>query len=98
MDVAKSSLVGLLLENGEDDLAAILAVSDLPDVLDIDRDGEALCAMGIPVDELAAPPAFDGMAEYREDRGDTGWIRQTEAVLSRRCAELVDMWIGHHRG
>jgi hypothetical protein len=73
VDVAKSSLVGLLLETGEDDLAAVLAVSDLPDVLDIDRDREALSALGIPVDELVAKRAYPAAAKRWRSRGDTGW-------------------------
>lgn len=94
VDVAKSSLVGLLLENGEDDLAAVLAVSELPDVLDIERDRDAMCAMGIPVDELASQPVFAGVTKGRANRGDTDRARQMEATVSRRWADLVDTWTG----
>ena len=92
MDVAKSSLVGLLLENGEDDLAAILAISELPDVLDIDCDGETLRALGIPIDELVAPSVFADVTKRRDNHGDAERTRQMETTISRRWADLVDMW------
>ena len=59
MRLAKSSLAGLLLGDGEEELAALLACSDLPDELDTDSDAQGLRVLGLDTDVLetdARPP------------------------------------------
>ena len=92
MNVAKSSLVGLLLDNGEDDLAVVLAGCSLPDIIDLDRDRDTLCALGIPVDDVT-PSVVSAASLTRHDDGGTVRAELMEATVSRRCADLVDAWI-----
>jgi hypothetical protein len=90
VQLSRSSLCNLLLEDGEEDLAVLVARADLPDVLDTGRDGTALAALGLGRDQLEAllpAVAADGEAPA-DDTGDAA-VRRT---LSSRWARLVSSW------
>ncbi len=87
MRLAKPSLINLLMEEGEEDTAVLLAASDLPDDLDSDRDAVALRALGLDEEDLLALlPAVAG----------TGLPSRNAAALDRtisqRWADLVADW------
>lgn len=96
MRLTRSSLCNLLLAEGDEDLAVLLAHADhLPDPLDSDRDGEALAALGLDGETLAALlPAVSGT-----DAGTgTGTLApaemaRLEQTISDRWAHLVDNWV-----
>lgn len=88
MNVSKSSLVNMLLEVGEENAAALLARSALPDEIDTDRDLDALVAFGLDrdqVDEIARLTI--GALDNRPGRDEMG------QTISRRWADLVDHWL-----
>ncbi|SEG93550.1 hypothetical protein SAMN04489712_13928 [Thermomonospora echinospora] len=94
MQLGKLSLINLLMEEGEEDSAVLLAGSDLPDTLDTDRDLPALRALGIDEDDLRTLlPAVTG----GPDRGP-GLSADAAAALDRtiseRWAALVAGWTG----
>ncbi|MFG1925380.1 hypothetical protein [Cryptosporangium sp. NPDC048952] len=92
MLVAKASLAGLLLEEGEEDLAVLLARSDLPDQIDVERDAANLTAIGLSGDELhALLPTITGGTGPGADMADL------EQTISDRWAYLVDDWTGTRR-
>ncbi|WP_035855643.1 hypothetical protein [Cryptosporangium arvum] len=94
MRVSKASLAGLLLEEGEEDLAVLLARSDLPDEIDVERDAPTLRAIGLSGDELhALLPTITGAAAHASmtDMSDL------EQAISDRWAYLVDDWTGTAR-
>jgi hypothetical protein len=87
--VAKASLAGLLLEEGEEDLAVLLARSDLPDEIDVDRDAATLTAIGLSGEELhALLPTLRGTAP----EGPASDMAVLEQTISDRWAHLVDDW------
>jgi hypothetical protein len=92
MKVAKPSLVAMLLEGGEENVAVLLARSPLPDELDTERDFAALLDFGLDREHLdevlrmtvgAAEPADANTRRRRDDM---------EQTISRRWANLVDQW------
>jgi len=91
--LSRSSLCGILLENGEEDLAVLIAAADLPDILDPVRDAPALALLGLDSGELQAllpavggdPSSADGAAH------STAHLSQT---ISDRWAHLVSVWTG----
>jgi hypothetical protein len=87
--VDKSNLVAMLLEVGEENAAVLLARSDLPDEIDIQRERDSLVAFGLDRDQV------DEVA--RLTIGDVGSTRrqrdEMEKTISRRCADLVDQWL-----
>jgi hypothetical protein len=87
--VNKSNLVAMLLEVGEENAAVLLARSDLPDEIDLQRDLDSLLAIGLDRDQV------DEVA--RLTIGDVGSNRrqrdEMETTISRRCADLVDQWL-----
>ncbi|HEU5393133.1 MAG TPA: hypothetical protein VFV73_45365 [Streptosporangiaceae bacterium] len=88
MRLSRSSLCGILLEEGEEDLAVLIAQADLPEVLDSDRDAAALAALGLGSDDLAALlPAVSGDPVT----GRRGRDELAQAV-SERWAHLVSAW------
>jgi len=88
MRLARSSLCSILLEEGEEDLAVLIAQADLPEILDSDRDAPALAALGLGSDDLAALlPAVSG----DPDTGRRGRDELAQAV-SERWAQLVSAW------
>ena len=52
MNVSKSNLVAILLEVGEENAAVLLARSDLPDEIDLQRDLDFLTALGLDRDQV----------------------------------------------
>ena len=52
MKVSKSNLVAILLEVGEENAAVLLARSDLPDEIDLQRDLDFLTALGLDPDQV----------------------------------------------
>jgi hypothetical protein len=96
MKLARSSLCGLLLEDGEEDLAVLIARAALPDVLDSETDAPALAAIGLREEELLALlPAIsadpDKAAEAVQAAEQSAMMAQT---LSARWAHLVTVWSG----
>jgi hypothetical protein len=90
MRLSRSSLCGILLEEGEEDLAVLIARADLPEILDSERDAAALAALGLGSDDLAALlPAVSGDPET----GRRGRDELAQAV-SDRWAHLVSAWTG----
>ena len=94
MRVSKASLAGLLLEEGEEDLAVLVARSDLPEEIDVERDAGPLAAIGLSGDELhALLPTIAGTASGgpagTESPNDMGQLEQT---ISDRWADLVTHW------
>ena len=88
MRLARSSLCSILLEEGEEDLAVLIARADLPEILDSDRDAAALAALGLGSDDLAALlPAVSGDPVT----GRRGRDELAQAV-SERWAHLVSAW------
>jgi hypothetical protein len=100
MKLARSSLCGLLLEDGEEDLAVLIARAALPDVLDSDTDAPALAAIGLSEEELLALlPAISAdpgkAAEAVQAAEKSARMAQT---LSDRWAHLVTVWSGAAEG
>ncbi len=92
MEVAKSSLVNMLLEDGEEDLAVLLARSSLPDDLDLDRDAAALAHLGLAHDDLLAMlPAVPG-GRVPSDADSFRRRRVMDSTVSQRWADLVTQW------
>ena len=88
MRLSRSSLCGILLEEGQEDLAVLIARADLPEILDSDRDAPALAALGLGSDDLAALlPAVSGDPVT----GRRGRDELAQAV-SERWAHLVSAW------
>lgn len=93
MNVGKSNLVAILLEIGEENAAVLLARSNLPDEIDLQRDVDFLTALGLErdqVDELAQ------LAIGSIESDDVNRQRQRgemETTISRRWADLVDQWL-----
>jgi hypothetical protein len=52
VNVGKSNLVAMLLEVGEENAAVLLARSDLPDEIDLERDLDALMLFGLDRDQV----------------------------------------------
>jgi hypothetical protein len=86
----KSSLCNLLLADGEEDLAVLIARSQLPELLDSERDAAALAEIGLDHDELVALlPAVTGDGRGQPSGADAGGMRRT---ISNRWADLVSQW------
>ena len=93
MNVAKSNLVAMLLEVGEENAAVLLARSDLPDEIDLHRDLDFLTALGLDrdqVDEVAQLTIGGIESDDENGRRQRG---EMETTISRRCADLVDQWL-----
>jgi hypothetical protein len=87
--VGKSNLVAMLLEVGEENAAVLLARSDLPDEIDLERELDSLMTLGLDrdqVDEVARLTIGD-VGSNRRERDEM------EKTISRRCADLVDQWL-----
>jgi hypothetical protein len=94
MRLSRSSLCSILLEEGEEDLAVLIARADLPEILDSDRDALALAGLGLGEDDLAALlPAMSG----EPLTGRRGRDELAQAV-SDRWAHLVSAWTGRADG
>ena len=79
----------MLLEVGEENAAVLLARSDLPDEIDLERELDSLVAFGLDrdqVDEVARLTIGDAGSNQRQRD-------EMEKTISRRCADLVDQWL-----
>jgi hypothetical protein len=91
--VNKPNLVAMLLEVGEENAAVLLARSDLPDEIDLERDLDSLAAFGLERDQMDEVAQLTiGGAESDDDDGRRQ-RGEMEMTLSRRCAALVDQWL-----
>lgn len=96
MRISKTSVVGLLLENGEEDLAVLLARSDLPDEIDSDVDADRLARIGLSTDEVSALlPAVAGSG--RRSGLSAHEHSALEQTISQRWADLVSVWVAGQR-
>jgi hypothetical protein len=94
MRLSRSSLCGVLLDEGEEDLAVLIAQADLPEILDSARDAPALAALGLGEDDLAALlPAVSGEPLTGRRGGD-----ELAQAVSDRWAHLVSAWTGRADG
>lgn len=93
MKVAKTSLVAMLLEVGEENVAVLLARSTLPDELDTERDLAVLIEYGLEPDSLEklASTAAESAADADESSIQLGG--DLDRVVSRRWADLVGQWV-----
>jgi hypothetical protein len=94
--LTRSSLCGILLGQGEEDLAVVIAHADLPEMLDSGRDAPVLAALGLNEEDLhALLPAVSGdpLTAGAGPSGET--VRLT---ISDRWAHLVSVWIGTGNG
>ncbi len=93
MNISKSNLVAMLLEVGEENAAVLLARSDLPDEIDLQREFNSLVAFGLDrqqVDEVAQMTI--GAVETDGENGHRQRA-EMETTISRRWADLVDQWL-----
>jgi hypothetical protein len=98
MKLARSSLCGILLEQGEENLAVLIARADLPEVLDSARDAPALATLGLGEQDLRdLLPAVSGdlLAAGAASTKDTAELSRT---ISDRWAHLVSVWTGTWNG
>lgn len=94
MRLSRSSLCSILLDEGEEDLAVLIAQADLPEILDSDRDAPVLAALGLGGEDLTALlPAVSGDPVT----GRRGRDELAQAV-SDRWANLVSAWTGRADG
>jgi hypothetical protein len=91
VQLTRSSLCSVLLEEGEENHAVLIARADLPEILDSTRDAPALAALGLGADELSdLLPAVSGGLPAAGSQ-ETAEVRRT---LSDRWANLVSVWTG----
>jgi hypothetical protein len=93
VNVSKSNLVAILLEVGEENSAVLLARSNLPDEIDLQRDLDSLTALGLDrdqVDEVARLTIGSIGSDEDSDQRQRG---EMETTISRRWADLVDQWL-----
>jgi hypothetical protein len=89
--VVKASLVNLLLEEGEENAAVMLAQSALPEFIDTDDDAGRLSEFGLAEDDVA--DLLDSAAHSGAvTAASEAEIRELEATISRRWADLVTRW------
>jgi hypothetical protein len=79
----------MLLEVGEENAAVLLARSDLPDEIDLQRDLDSLLVFGLDRDQVdeVARLTIGGVGSNLRQRDEM------ETTISRRCADLVDQWL-----
>lgn len=91
--VGKSHLVAMLLEVGEENAAVLLARSNLPDEIDLQRELDALMAFGLDRDQLDEMARLTIGGIGSNDDGIRRQRDEMEKTVSRRCADLVDRWL-----
>jgi hypothetical protein len=93
MTVGKPNLVAMLLEVGEENAAVLLARSDLPDEIDLQRDLDFLTALGLDRDQVdeVAQLVIGGLES--DDESGRRQRGEMEITISRRWADLVDQWL-----
>jgi hypothetical protein len=95
VQLTRSSLCSILLADGEENLAVLIARADLPEILDSTRDAPALAALGLSEEELRdLLPAVSGDLPTADSQ-ETAEVRRT---LSDRWAYLVSVWTGTWNG
>lgn len=92
MLVPKASVVAMLLEVGEENVAVLLARSTLPDMLDTDRDLDVLATYGLESDRVVqvVTSAVEAVAANEDDVEHGARLDRTVSV---RWADLVDDWV-----
>jgi hypothetical protein len=96
MKLTRSSLCGILLGQGEEDLAVLIAHADLPEMLDSGRDALVLATLGLNEEDLhALLPAVSGdpLTASAGTPGETARL-----TISDRWAHLVSVWTGTGNG
>jgi predicted NUDIX family phosphoesterase len=93
VNVGKSNLVAMLLEVGEENAAVLLARSDLPDEIDLERDLDALMLFGLDRDQVNEVARLTIGAIGTDDDNDRRQRGEMETTISRRWADLVDQWL-----
>ena len=92
MQLTRSSLCSILLENGEEDLAVLIARADLPEILDSASHAPMLADLGLSEEDLQALlPAVSGDPPTAGDNAEMAHRTQT---ISDRWADLVSVWTG----
>jgi hypothetical protein len=91
--VGKSHLVAMLSEVGEENAAVLLARSNLPDEIDLQRELDALMAFGLDRDQLDEVARLTIGGTGSNDDGTRRQRDEMEKTISRRCADLVDRWL-----
>jgi hypothetical protein len=95
VQLTRSSLCSILLGEGEENLAVLIARADLPEILDSTRDAPALAALGLGEDELRdLLPAVSGELPA----GDSKEMAEASRTISDRLAYLVSVWTGTWNG
>jgi hypothetical protein len=91
--VAKTSLVAMLLEAGEENAAVLLARSTLPEELDTDTDLDVLVTFGLERDQLDEVARMTIGEIEPEDVNTRRRRDEMDKAISRRWADLVDRWL-----
>ena len=93
VNVSKSNLVAMLLEVGEENAAVLLARSNLPDEIDLQRDLDFLTALGLDRDQVDEVAQLTIGSIESDDENDQRQRGEMETTISRRWADLVDQWL-----
>ena len=93
MKGAKTSLVAMLLEVGEENAAVLLARSTLPDELDTETDLDILLSFGLDRDQLDEVARLTIGGIEPEDVNTRRRRDAMDKAISRRWADLVDRWV-----
>jgi hypothetical protein len=92
MRLARSSLCAILLEQGEENLAVLIARAGLPEILDSARDAPALAALGLAEENLLnLLPAVRGDLPMAVPAA-AAEIDRLSRTVSDRWSDLVDIW------
>jgi hypothetical protein len=92
VQLTRSSLCSILLENGERDLAVLIARADLPEVLDSASHAPMLADLGLSEEDLQTLlPAVSGDLPAA---GDNAEMTNRTQTISDRWADLVSVWTG----
>jgi hypothetical protein len=90
--LTRSSLCGILMERGEEDLAVLIARADLPEILDSGRDASALAALGLSEEDLRALLPTLGGEPLTAGAGAPPEAARLSQTISDRWAHLVSVW------
>jgi predicted NUDIX family phosphoesterase len=71
----------------------LLARSDLPDEIDLERDLDALMLFGLDRDQVNEVARLTIGAIGTDDDNDRRQRGEMETTISRRWADLVDQWL-----
>jgi hypothetical protein len=93
VNVSKSNLVAMLSEVGEENAAVLLARSELPDEIDVDRELDSLVAFGLDRDQIDEVAELTIGVIGSEDDSAHRRRDEMEKTISRRWADLVDQWL-----